>query len=98
MDKENTKFKLLELTNFDKKINLTLIGLDGNAFVLLSAFTFQAKKEGWSKEEIDYVRYKAMSSDYSHLLNVLSDHCHDASGEESEEIIYKNGRTYKAIN
>lgn len=38
-----------------KKITLDLVGLDGNAFSLLGHFRKQAKKEGWSAEEIKQV-------------------------------------------
>lgn len=58
-----------------KKINLELLGLDGNAFSLLGAFNKQAKKEGWNKEEIKEVITEASSGDYSHLLNTLSKYC-----------------------
>lgn len=58
-----------------KKLNLKLVGLDGNAFMLLGAFSKQAKKDGWSKEELDKVMTEATSGDYSNLLSVLGNHC-----------------------
>lgn len=58
-----------------KKVNLKLVGLDGNAFVLMGAFRDQAEKEGWTEEEIDTVIEEAMSSDYRHLLSTLTKHC-----------------------
>ena len=64
-------------TDTKKKINLRLIGLDGNAFVLLGQFNRQARKEGWTKEEIKIVMDDARSGDYDHLLGVLMDHCQD---------------------
>ncbi len=60
-----------------KKITLNLVGLDGNAFFLMSAFSKQAKREGWTKEEIDAVLNDAKSGDYRHLLRVLDEHCED---------------------
>jgi hypothetical protein len=54
-----------------KKVKLKLVGLDGNAFNLLGAFSRQAKKEGWSKEEISVVIEKATSGDYDKLLQTL---------------------------
>ena len=39
----------------NKKIKLRLVGLDGNAYSLMGAFQNQAKKEGWTKEEINKV-------------------------------------------
>lgn len=62
-----------------KKINLELVGLDSNAFFLMGAFQRQARREGWSKEEISTVLNEAKSGDYDHLLCTLMDHC------ESEE-------------
>ena len=59
----------------NKKITLTLVGLNGNAFFLMGAFQRQARKEGWSQEEIDAVIKEAMSQDYDYLLAVLDCHC-----------------------
>ena len=56
-----------------KKIKLKLEGLDGNAFALMGAFRSQAKKEGWTNEEISAVLNKCMSGDYRHLLETLAD-------------------------
>ncbi len=61
--------------NPERKIKLTLAGLDGNAFSLIGAFSKQARKEGWSQEDITVVINDAMSKDYNHLLNVLQSHC-----------------------
>lgn len=58
-----------------KKIKLSLVGLDGNAFVLLGAFRDQAEREGWTEEEIDSVINEAMSSDYNFLLKTLMQYC-----------------------
>ena len=66
----------------NKKIKLTLVGLDGNAFALMGAFSRQARREGWSREEIDAIMKEAMSGDYSHLLRTLADHCEDCEDEE----------------
>ena len=60
-----------ENKTMNKKITLKLVGLNGNAFVLLGAFSRQAKKEGWSKEEIDGVLKEAQSGDYNNLLRTL---------------------------
>ena len=59
----------------DKTINLDLVGLDGNAYSLMGAFQNQARREGWTKEEINMVLDEATSDDYNHLLAVLQDHC-----------------------
>jgi len=59
----------------NKKVNLRLVGLDGNAFCLLGAFQRQARREGWSEEEIKAVIEEAKSGDYSHLIATLSNYC-----------------------
>lgn len=58
-----------------KKVNLKLVGLDGNAFSLLAEFQGQAKDEGWNETEINEVLKEAQSGDYDNLLRVLSEHC-----------------------
>ena len=62
-----------------KKIKLELVGLDRNAFILMGAFSRQARREGWTKEEIEGVLKECRSGDYDNLLCTLMDHC------ESEE-------------
>lgn len=61
---------------------MNLIGLDGNAFMLLGAFRKQAKREGWSAEEIEAVTKEAQSGDYDNLLRVLSEHCEDTDEDD----------------
>ena len=58
-----------------KKVKLDLVGLDGNAFVLMGAFKKQARKEGWTSDEVTAVMNECMSGDYDHLLCTLMDHC-----------------------
>lgn len=58
-----------------KTVNLSLVGLDGNAFSLMGAFQSQARKEGWTKEEITEVLDEAEEGDYNHLICVLDSHC-----------------------
>lgn len=72
-------------TKIDKKVSLTLVGLDGNAFVLMGAFQRQARKEGWTPEEIKTVLDEAKSSDYDHLLATLADHCEDPIYDEDDD-------------
>ncbi len=54
-----------------EKLNLNLVGLNGNAFALLGHFAREAKKAGWDKKEIDKVFDNATSDDYGHLLRTL---------------------------
>lgn len=67
-----------------KKVNLKMVGLDGNAFSILGAFRKQAKKDGWSQEEIEVVTKDATSKDYSHLISTIAGHCHDPIGASDE--------------
>lgn len=60
----------------DKKIELDLVGLDGNAFSLMGAFSRQAKSEGWIAEEIEEVLSECRKGDYNHLLRTLIKHTH----------------------
>ena len=48
----------------------------------MGAFSRQAKKEGWSKDEIDIVLGNCMRGDYDHLLCVLMDHCEISDEDE----------------
>jgi hypothetical protein len=61
----------------NKKVKLTLVGLDGNAFILLGRFERVARRQGWSDAEIKTVIAECQSSDYNHLLCTLMDHCED---------------------
>ena len=58
-----------------KTINLSLVGLNGNAYVLMGAFQSQAKCEGWTQEEIKIVLDRAKSGDYDNLITTLDSHC-----------------------
>lgn len=61
----------------NKKVKLRLVGVDGNAFVVLAVFRRAAVQQGWTKEEIDEVVKKAMSGSYEELLITIMDHCED---------------------
>ena len=70
----------------NKKIDLTLVGIDGNAFAIMGAFQRQARKEKWSKEEIDSVLNACMASgNFDKLLSIIMEHCKDPLSEEEEE-------------
>lgn len=68
-----------------KTINLKLVGLDGNPFSLMGAFSRQARREGWNEEEIDAVLNECTSGDYNHLLATLSGVCVPNSELEDED-------------
>jgi hypothetical protein len=54
-----------------KKVKMQLVGLDGNAYSVMGAFQQEARRQGWTKEEIDKVLNEAMSGDYNHLLATI---------------------------
>lgn len=58
-----------------KKVQLSLVGIDGNAFSIMGAFRNQARREDWSNEEINEVLDEAMSGSYDHLLATIMKHC-----------------------
>tara|TARA_R110002072_G_scaffold302796_1_gene488816 strand:- start:6901 stop:7050 length:150 start_codon:yes stop_codon:yes gene_type:complete len=43
--------------------------------MIMGVFGRQAKKEGWSPDEIDTVMKEAKSGDYDHLLATIQNHC-----------------------
>jgi len=59
----------------DKTVNLNLVGVNGNAFMIMGVFRRQAKDEGWTQEEIDMVLTEAKNGDYNHLLATIENHC-----------------------
>lgn len=59
----------------NKTVNLDLVGVNGNAFAIMGVFKRQAKREGWTQEEIDTVLTEAKSGDYNYLLATISNHC-----------------------
>lgn len=59
----------------NKTVDLNLVGVNGNAFMIMGIFKRQAKQEGWSKQEIDLVIKEAKSGDYNHLLATIENHC-----------------------
>jgi len=59
----------------NKTVNLDLVGVNGNAFAIMGVFKRQAKRDGWTQEEIDTVITEAKSRDYNYLLATISNHC-----------------------
>ena len=53
---------------------LTLVGQDGNAFMVLGLAFRAAKKAGWPQERTDEYKRKATSGDYDNLLAVTMDY------------------------
>ena len=57
---------------------MQLVGIDGNAFVVMGAFSRNARQQGWTKDEIQAVLDEAKSGDYDHLLATIMDNVEDA--------------------
>ena len=55
------------------KPRIKLIGLDGNAFILLGHMRAGLKKAGFTPDEIDQFHLQATSGDYNHLLCVCGE-------------------------
>lgn len=57
--------------NIKKKVVLQLVGLDSNAFSIMGAFKQAARRQGWTRDEIEAVLEDCRSGDYDHLLYVM---------------------------
>ena len=68
-----------------KTVNLDLVGIDSNAHSILGAFGRQARREGWTNEEINLVIEEAKTGDYNHLLDTISDYCEVKDDQEDED-------------
>lgn len=69
----------------DKKVSMTLIGVDGNAFSLMGTFSREARRQGWTSDEIKVVTDKCMQGDYQELICTLMEHIEDNSHEDEGE-------------
>lgn len=69
-----------------EKVRMKLVGEDGNAFAIMGRFQSAARRQGWTKEEIDKVLDDCRSGDYNHLLCVMMDNVDDIGEEEEEEL------------
>jgi hypothetical protein len=67
------------------KIDLRLLGQDGNAYNVLGLFCNAAKKAQWPADQIELVMNDAMSDDYNHLLAVVMRYCKNPMGEKDSE-------------
>lgn len=68
-----------------KTLNLELVGVDGNAYAVMGVFSRQARREGWTQEEIDLVLEEAQSGDYDHLLSTIMTYCEPKDEDEQED-------------
>lgn len=68
-----------------KKVKMRLIGIDSNAYALLGAFAREARRQGWTTEEIIQVEDRAKSSDYNNLLRVLMAHTTETAPNDEDD-------------
>jgi len=94
-----TKYRNIKIDEsigeFNKKVVMELVGLDGNAFSLMGEFSKRARRQGWTNDEINYVLEKCMSSDYDNLLRTLMQYT--TEDEENPEFVYHNGKAYRRV-
>ena len=101
--RKKRSYAIFDTLGIKKKVNLNLVGLDGNAFSLMGKFQAQAKKDKWDMDEISYVLDKCMSSDYNNLLCVLMEYCSmdsesvqiDRNIDDLPDVVYVNGVAYR---
>jgi len=65
----------------EKTVDLNLVGVNGNAYAIMSVFRKKARKEGWTSEEIEAVLDEAKTGDYTHLLATIENHCEPKDDE-----------------
>jgi len=66
------------------KVKMELVGLDGNAFSLMGAFSKAARRQGWTSAEIKVVTDECMSGDYDNLLFTLTKNIESPSESSSD--------------
>lgn len=60
----------------NKTVNLDLSCYKDDLTILTALFKYQARKEGWTEDEIDELLYDAKSpKDYDHFIETISSHC-----------------------
>lgn len=74
----------------NKKVKLSLIGVDANIYRVFSAFSKQAKCDGWTKEEIGRVVNRAKDGSYKHAANTIMEHCEDPDELENPSVEFEN--------
>ena len=67
------------------KVKLELVGLNGNAFALLGAFTKAARRQKMPQAELDAIMNEARSGDYDHLLATLIEHTESPDDEDDDD-------------
>ena len=58
----------------EKKVEGTLVGVDGNAFAILGHWSRLARRQHWSSEDIEKVLDVCYEGDYNQLVSTLTTH------------------------
>lgn len=58
----------------EKKVEGTLVGVDGNAFAILGHWSRLARRQHWSSEDIEKVLDVCYGGDYNQLVSTLTTH------------------------
>lgn len=58
-------------------VKLQLVGIDGNAFSIMGAWSQAARRQGISQEDRDVVLAECRAGDYDHLLQTIMAHTED---------------------
>jgi hypothetical protein len=72
-----------------KKVKMDLTTIDGNAYSLMGHFQKNARRQGWTKDEIDKVLKECMSSDYDHLVATLMENTDDSDDTQYTEVNFE---------
>jgi len=67
------------------KVQMQLIGADGNAFAILGRFKREARKQGWDADSISRVIDEATSGDYNNLLSVIVQYVDETSDDDEDD-------------
>lgn len=60
----------------DKTVKMKLVGLDGNVFMLMGTFSREARRQGWTANEIQAVIDQAQAGgNYANFLATLMVYC-----------------------
>ncbi len=65
--------------NGKPRVDVELIGRDGNAMAIIGRCEKAMRRAGWSQEEISAFRTEATSGDYDHVLQTVMNYAEDAS-------------------
>ena len=63
---------------------MQLVGIDGNAFAIMGAFGSNARRQGWTQQEIKSVIDEATTGDYDHFLATIASHVEEPEMDDDD--------------